>query len=1045
MFYNMRKKILNGLLAVATIVAASGMFVACNDKYADELAELKGKSGGTLITVVIDNQTTTLQEALQGLQSSQNQNKVDLEKAKNDLQDQIDALKQLQEQCRDNCKAEFEKVWDAINANKDAIAALKDQVAALQAKDVELQEAIDAINETLETVKSDVASNSEKIAKLQSTMTEVLERLSAVETLAKKAENDAATAQQAADAAKQAADAAQQAADAAQQAADKAQGDATQALQDAADAKTAADAAKQAADNAQTTANEAKTLAEKNEEDIANLTTTVNDIKNEITTINTQITQLQTDVAAAQAQADAALALAQADSVLIDEINEKFENYYTKDEVETMMDDLRAEIAAAQAMAEAARAAGEAARALAQTAYSTAMAALSDAATAQATADAAQQAADAAQAAADAAQAAADNAQATADTAKDLADAAQAAADAAQAAADNAQATADAAQAAADAAQATADEALAKANENAATIATLSEKLDSVMNDHQDQLDDLKETVEDLQDQIDDICDRLDLVEQDVEDLRSDLNNMLTSILIQGTYNPVIGTFNLPTGTNTTILCALYGRNAGASMAWPEDAQLGDGTYPFDPSVIGAIDNIDLVNGDTFVSDGDQGFAGKVYMTVNPNTVDLSNVTFTLVNSQDEASPIVLNAPVPSDEVLSFGWTRAASNGFYEAEGYVDVDKVQSCKVTKNIDVEALKDLAKDALSGLQEKSLNISNAYKIIEENISAVLPAYGVKATWADTQGEEHSVYSNYNLAATTIKPLSFDFLKGKSLDKIPTISPIEFDVDFYLDYPTYNYIDYPSLNLQVYVVSDVMYGNKVVVGVYVNKADADAYCAEHPDAVVEARKFDVAGLNDFIDQINDEIIGKLTKDIETLEHQIVDQTQKNVNKALSDVNDKVITRVNNIINKVNARLTDLNHYLQPVMLYAGESSWYTVSNVWYAPTPVWTGDGGMLLEPTSLTAEMFAPAYRKYVAVTNVWDAEDPTVSAVNGDATCKAALEAANGGMNMKTILSGRVDCLLETKASYKGLVFEVTYAALDYSGKTAFSHSYLRFK
>ena len=65
--------------------------------------------------------------------------------------------------------------------------------------------------------------------------------------------------------------------------------------------------------------------------------------------------------------------------------------------------------------------------------------------------------------------------------------------------------------------------------------------------------------------------------------------------------------------------------------------------------------------------DGDEGNAGTLYVTINPNTVDFTGQVLTLENSQAEASKITLGALKQSDKTLTFGWTRAAGNGFYEA------------------------------------------------------------------------------------------------------------------------------------------------------------------------------------------------------------------------------------------------------------------------------------------------------------------------------------------------------------------------------------------
>ena len=81
-----------------------------------------------------------------------------------------------------------------------------------------------------------------------------------------------------------------------------------------------------------------------------------------------------------------------------------------------------------------------------------------------------------------------------------------------------------------------------------------------------------------------------------------------------------------------------------------------------------------------------------------------------------------------------------------------------------------------------------------------------------------------------------------------------------------------------------------------------------------------------------------------------------------------------------------------------------------------------------PTSYTGELLVPAFKKYVAVTNVFDGDE---SAQDGCADCIAALEAANSG-DLNKVLAGTTNVV--EFAGKSGYTYEITYSALDYSGK-----------
>ena len=277
------------------------------------------------------------------------------------------------------------------------------------------------------------------------------------------------------------------------------------------------------------------------------------------------------------------------------------------------------------------------------------------------------------------------------------------------------------------------------------------EKLKSDVSVLQDRMADAEEAIAALQG-----------LKERVENLEKNLANMITGITIQGTHNPAFGTLSLPFDVNSKVLMAYYGE-ANDDIYFPT-SRTGRYVRPAqaltaqEMELLGLSDEVLYHAGDILLDDS-EGNAGTLYVTINPNTVDFTGQVLTLENSQAEASKITLGALKQSDKTLTFGWTRAAGNGFYEAPATLaaaDVNAVQKV----SYDAANIKKIVKE----IKNKRLDADfkgMATDIYEVLTSFSLDADAVKATWTDTEGTEHGVYSDYGLAATAVKPFSFNTL--------------------------------------------------------------------------------------------------------------------------------------------------------------------------------------------------------------------------------------------------------------------------------------------
>lgn len=332
-------------------------------------------------------------------------------------------------------------------------------------------------------------------------------------------------------------------------------------------------------------------------------------------------------------------------------------------------------------------------------------------------------------------------------------------------------------------------------------VTSLQEITEGIKNDVKtlkDDFKDLEERVTKAEGRLKNVEERLDQfdveimgIKDAIEAIQNNLAKQVTSITIQGTYNPMFGSFSLPTGTQSNILLAYYGLPA-ADVEFPTSLT-GKYVRPSEALTEKDMEMLGLSGDAVFTWPAnmpmmfDKGYAGKIWMTINPNTADVSGLQPTIVNSQDEKSFITLEPIQPSTEKLQFGWTRAeqSSNGFYEAKAYVtpvDVQKVNapSFNTAAMMDAaqavrDALTEMAKNRSAtgnGNMPKLERLASDVNTIVQGLRFDRSALKVSYTSEDGEGNptEHSVYSQYNLAATAFQPLNLGTAKDFNYQTVP-----------------------------------------------------------------------------------------------------------------------------------------------------------------------------------------------------------------------------------------------------------------------------------
>lgn len=494
------------------------------------------------------------------------------------------------------------------------------------------------------------------------------------------------------------------------------------------------------------------------------------------------------------------------------------------------------------------------------------------------------------------------------------------------------------------------------------------------------------------------------------------INKNLQNIAINATENPVLGYYNAAfLGSKLNLVSSFYGTAAQTSQDW-------------------GIEKNDFLN---------NGDAGKIYITLNPNEIDPKCITdLKLVDSQgNEAKGFKLGDIQTTDKVLTYGFTKAASaNGFYE----VPVLATDPANDDFSLNKGELKEAAKNIVAKLQnpkKSNLNLSQIATTLYRSVNNQLKAYTVKASYVlydPTQPVEKrfvvksQVAPTYDMAAFAVKPLSFNTLKdnqslknlGLALDKymIPTLSDKLGKFMDALDVKVELSEDKQNLNVYTIVaLADVT--------VKYDEATKKAWFVKNGAPIAGSEIKNVTEV-ELITSTNLEggHVQNVYK-IKTTDSTIADvvaELNKQLNTKLQPVKDAIqnaatkwdnaITPVNNLLKKINANIGNVNELLQPTMLYKNSNTgyWNTLSTLKGKLGTRMTGTGYTVLVATSWTGELLAPAYKKSVYVKE--SGADVTLM---------------DGKTSAKTPFSGSVQKVLFT-AKDKGN-YTVVYKAVDYSG------------
>ena len=548
-------------------------------------------------------------------------------------------------------------------------------------------------------------------------------------------------------------------------------------------------------------------------------------------------------------------------------------------------------------------------------------------------------------------------------------------------------------------------------------------------------------SLEDFRDSVYVVTQRLDKRMNTVEDrinaIVNSLRNMVTSVNVNATSTNILQNSKLFPGLDVQFLGAAYGQAEGNGKFPSTTTLKGHGTA-LDASDFETADQIEWSKND-FLPLAEEGKApaGTVYFTVNPSNVDVTALNdlklFSYVDGKNVESFVTIDkdAAKVAEGSLTWGITRSTAeedgNTFeakvWEAPAIINLkDKnLATIDPTEIIDFKAVasdvrsmlsevKTAAEDAnrsnykdLAKTTTKSV-LKNSAQIVGSLLSAKLPslpALALAAQWKDTVGVR-SVLSDYSIAATAYKPLGFgfgaDLVDGRtvSFDKIDNVFAriVNKVVAKFPDVTTYKFNGTISFSAATQTLTYTIPAGALGAGV----PGAGGYTI----TISLATTF-----NDMETAINGLGINNVNNMLDEIAALIADaKSYADRSKSFEvRVSDFLERELNRVITKVS---TDgLTRVLEPIILFqAGDN--FNVTRFFEGTT---VPAGKITLVPTTMTYEVLAPAYKKYVAIKN--------------NTTGKFAFK--------KVLTKGDADFTKVTIDNLAAGNYTVIYSALDFSG------------
>ena len=519
-------------------------------------------------------------------------------------------------------------------------------------------------------------------------------------------------------------------------------------------------------------------------------------------------------------------------------------------------------------------------------------------------------------------------------------------------------------------------------------------------------------------------------------------DNLVMSASIDAAYNNFTGSINIP-GAEPLMLFCNYGKTAeegsfpseNPQISWGANEELGSGK---DAKIAIAEDgNVNVTfNG---------GFAGYLYASVNrfipeqklqDSDFDPESVfSFDLVDSRGDVVEDLMIANVekdgaPTNDLLTWGWTRAENNMFKFGVAYAgsEASKYAPAKIDLAKFKDDLKAVWRDRnrATGTSKQALGKLAAdlyYNLATKNTN--LPKYRLRISWQDnikgkkfttdetgykvednTVKVQHAVTANGNILFAAFKPLGFN--SGKVLAEkvglgVATTNRV-IEKSEVLWNKIFDKVKAQFPNMSTDDISSIVAGGDIV-----KNADGTWHIVKAGVNVSGG-----AGTVD-IDIDITSLIDPLNNSLDKIKEMIaaIDNLKAKL-QGSSVVNwlEKFTNKFNNVF------ANNAQQLLEPVLLAIDKDGNVSrVSGIESAPYEA-KANVELTLDPTSYSAEIFAPAYAKYIAC------EDITAPGFN------------------EVLFANDVDLKFTPEA---GKTYKVVYEAVDFTGVTRSNTYYIQGK
>lgn len=448
-----------------------------------------------------------------------------------------------------------------------------------------------------------------------------------------------------------------------------------------------------------------------------------------------------------------------------------------------------------------------------------------------------------------------------------------------------------------------------------------------------------------------------------IDSLTENAKYTITGVTVNATSTSILQNSKLFPGFNAQFLGATYGKAAYA--------------FSF-PTVDGAkVDKIEFGANDLIYNK-----ENTIFFTVNPTSVDLpwmvqnKNLKLALIDSQNN-SYFSMGTPATAAEALRWG-TRSndGTTTLWQSTITLDDATLQGLGAFEAGNIVNAQVVAEHIKAAINEaKTVNrtsasikaatknvVTEAASLIAENLQAVVKeatkqqkALALKAQWDDKYVGTRAEVSDYSIAAAGFKPI--DFYYGQN-----NLTGVTFTFDRLNDA-----IAKIIKKVREQVPGTYNFTIKKISNVDNLKKDIEIWIDANGNGTAEANEkktvtvnFNAemnAVINDINNQLGLEEINKMIADV----NKLIDTANNTADRA-ENWSARVTNFLNDLASRVIANVENNGLYeiLQPVLLDDTQTGIRRVA----AGSTLKAGTHTFI--PTTLTSELLAPAYAKYVAV-------------------------------------------------------------------------------